>query len=124
MISYNDTKQPMAFGAYDNFLSSFSVLGRNASKTNVYAEEQWYFSTVTESWHDGALPSFYDSEPGIDSAPPTTFASNFFVMGPQLPGSSSPQTYNASTYDIIVLSMFLRDLTQGNGTLRNTTSME
>jgi hypothetical protein len=130
MQSYNDTKQSIAFGDYGNFLSSFSALWSNGTAQ----EHVWYFcaqayninitnrvvsQNVTNTWRDGTFPSSYNPTTGIDTGSVRTSANDYSILGPQLPGSSSPQLYNVSTNDIIVLSMFLQNLTQGVGMLGN-----
>ena len=41
---YNDTKQSLAFGEFENFLSAFTLIGRNGSLLdNAYAQEHVWF---------------------------------------------------------------------------------
>lgn len=133
--SYNETKDSIAFGGYENFLSAFTVIGRNGSGSpdDAFAQEHvWYFcaqaynanvtngvisQNITKIWHNGTFPSSYDSKTGIDGGSPVSVANDYYILGPELPGLSPPQTFNVSTFDLIVLSMFLQNLTQGVGTI-------
>ena len=75
--------------------------------------------TIVEEWHNSHWPANYYSWDDLPIA--NSVANDSYIIGPTPPGKSEPQTYNISMVDLVLISMFLQNLTDGVGTMSNDT---